>query len=62
MESYILEKFSPLYLYGMNFLFFKGYNIGWFMWSFRIFELLFFCFVVAIFDLVHDVEAIFPFH
>ena len=25
---------------------------------FRIFEIIFFCFVVAIFDLVHDVEAI----
>ena len=28
---------------------------------FRIFEIIIFCFVVAIFDLVHDVEAIFTF-
>ena len=37
-----------------------GYNVGWFKWSlFRIFEIISFCFVVAIFDLVHDVEAIY---
>ena len=37
----------------------KGYNVGGFTGQFfRIFE-SFFCFVVAIFDLVHDVEVIF---
>ena len=30
-----------------------GYNVGWLKWSY-----FFFRFVVAIFDLVHDVEAI----
>ena len=36
-----------------------GYNVGWFLVGqfFRLFS--FFCFVFAIFDLVHDVEAIF---
>ena len=38
---------------------YKAYNVGWFKWSFfRIFEINIFCFVVAIFDLVHNVEAI----
>ena len=32
-------------------------NIGWILWSiFHIFEII--CFVVAVFDLVHNVEAI----
>ena len=35
----------------------NGYNVGWFMWL--IFSIFFF-FDVAIFDLVHDMEAIFP--
>ena len=40
----------------------KGFNVGWFKWSFiRNFENTFSCFAVAIFDLVHDVEAIFTF-
>ena len=34
----------------------KGYNVGWFEWSFFIFLIcILFSFVVAIFDLVHDV-------
>ena len=37
-----------------------GYNVGWFEWSiFRIFNIIIFCFAVAMCDLVHDVEAIF---
>ena len=38
----------------------NGYNIGWFGWtiSFCIFEIKFFCFVVAVSDLAHDVEAL----
>ena len=37
----------------------KGDNVGWFSGQFfRIFEIIIFCFV-AIFDLVHNVEAIF---
>ena len=41
---------------------FKGYNVGCLRGQFfRIFEeKKLFCFVVAICDLVHDVEAIFP--
>ena len=40
---------------------YKGYSVGWFYdhLFFRIFEIICFCFVVAIFDLVHDVETIF---
>ena len=40
----------------------KGYNVGWFQWSFfsGIFEIIYFCFVVAKFELVQDVEAVFP--
>ena len=34
----------------------KGLNIGWFLWT--IFFVFLLCFVVAIFDLVHDVETI----
>ena len=37
----------------------KDYNIGWFQWSFFIFEIISYCFVVATFDLVQDVKAIF---
>ena len=40
----------------------KGYNVGWFKWSFIFvfLKLLRICSVVAIFDLVqHDVQAIF---
>ena len=39
---------------------FKGYNLARFQRSFflYIFELKLFCFVVALCDLVHDVEAI----
>ena len=41
----------------------KGYNERWFKWStFPISKLFFFCFVVVIFDLVHDVETIFHLH
>ena len=38
----------------------KGYNVGWFYWSFffQFLKLNIFSFVVAICDLVHDVEAI----
>ena len=37
----------------------KGYNVGWFKWSvFSYFKIIIFCFVVPIFDLVHDGEAI----
>ena len=38
----------------------KGYNVGWFRGHFfHIFEIVIFvCFVVAIFDRVHDVVAI----
>ena len=38
-----------------------GYHVGGVFWviSFRIFVVIVLCFVVAIFDLVHDMEAIF---
>ena len=38
----------------------KGYNVGWFKSSFffRIFEINCFCFIVALFEILHDVEAI----
>ena len=36
----------------------KGYNIGWCKWFCGNFEIIIFCFVVAICDLVHDVEAV----
>ena len=37
----------------------KGYNVGWFWWSmFSNFVIKFVCFVVAMSDLLHDVEAI----
>ena len=39
-----------------TFSFHKECNVGCF---FRLFEIILFCFVVAIFNLVHDVEAIF---
>ena len=41
--------------------FFKGYNVDEFHWSmFWVFlKLVLFDFVAAIFDIVHDVEAIF---
>ena len=35
------------------------YNLRWFKWSFVEFLKLIICFVVPIFDIVHDVEAIF---
>ena len=39
----------------------KRSNVRWLQWSifFLIFEIKFYCFVIAIFALVHDVEAIF---
>ena len=38
----------------------KVYNDGGLQWSFFVFlKFFFFCFVVAIFDQVHDVQAIF---
>ena len=39
----------------------KGFNVGWFLSGkfFRIFEIMFFYFVVTKFYLVHDVEAMF---
>ena len=39
---------------------YQGHNIGGFVVNlfFRIFEINWFCFVVAVFDLVHDVVAI----
>ena len=41
-------------------MFVKEYNVGWFWWSFFSYFLNHcFFFVVAIFDLVHNVEAIF---
>ena len=41
--------------------FYMGCNLGWFQWSFfsRIFEIIIFCFVVAICDLVHATKTIF---
>ena len=37
-----------------------GCNVGGFQWSLNcIFEIIIFCFVVAICDLVHDVETVF---
>ena len=33
----------------------KWYKVGWFYWS--IFEIIAVCFAVAIFDLVHEMEA-----
>ena len=52
--------FFSLFIYQI--LRIKGFNVGWFKWSFfRNFENTFSCFAVAIFDLVHDMEAIFTF-
>ena len=38
---------------------FKGHKVGWFQCLIFSYFLFLFCFVVAIFDLVHDVEAVF---
>ena len=37
----------------------RGYNIGWLVVNLFVFEIIIFCFVVDICDLVHDVEVIF---
>ena len=52
-----MENTTFISLEDFKTLFSKGYNVGWF-YFFRIFEIIFVCFVVAICDLVHSVEAI----
>ena len=56
-EELVLERTvpEPLRHICIEFSIIKGYNIVKF---FPMFEIISFCFVFAIFDLVHDVEAI----
>ena len=49
---FLLRYFSPIPCFGTT----KYGFSGPFFFS-RIFEIIFFCFAVAIFDLVHDLEA-----
>ena len=50
-KSFVLLRLKPAS---------SGYNVKWFQWStfFQIFEIIIFCFVIDICDLVHDVEGI----